>query len=122
MIPETIQKVLDAEEFEKYTYCFYQWFGYNFYLYNFIYNYKIFEIIISVNKNYLTDLELLIKQMISDDDNYAKKQKIMLTEPKMLLIMENIYDITSDCPHNYEIATSLRKYFYEHGQLELTHQ
>lgn len=128
MIPETIQKVLDTEEFEKYAYCFYQWFGYNFYLYNFIYNYKIFEIIISVNNNYLNDLEILIKQMINDDYdendniNFEKNKKIMLTEPKMLLVMENVYDISSDCPYKYEIATSLRKYFYEHGQLELSHQ
>ena len=128
MIHETIQKVLDSKEFEKYAYCFHQWFGYNFYLYNFIYNYKIFEIIISVNNNYLTDLEILIKQMINDDYdendniNFEKNKKIMLTEPKMLLVMENVYDISSDCPYKYEIATSLRKYFYEHGQLELSHQ
>jgi hypothetical protein len=124
MVPETIQKVLDNEEFEKYAYCFYQWFGYNFYLYNFIYNYKIFEIIISVNNNYLTDLEILIKQLINDEYdniNFEKNNKIMLTEPKMLLVMENIYDITSDCTYKYEIATSLRKYFYQHGQLELSY-
>lgn len=126
MIPETIQKVLDNEEFEKYAYCFYQWFGYKFYFYNFIYNYKIFELIMSVNSNFLNDFEIFIKQLINDDDidniNDTKKQKIMLTDPKILLIMENIYDITSDCSYKYEIATSLRKYLYEHGQLELTHE
>ena len=129
MIPETIQKVLGNQEFEKYTYCFYQWFGYKFYFYNFIYNYKIIELLASVNDNWLNDFEIFIKQLIYDDDDETvfinndstKKQKIMLTDPKMLLVMDNVYDITSDCSYKYEIATSLRKYFYEHGQLELTH-
>jgi len=128
MIPETIQKVLDNKEFEKYTYCFYQWFGYKFYFYNFIYNYKIIELLASVNDNWLNDFEIFIKQLIYDDDetvfinnDSTKKQKIILTDPKMLLVMDNVYDITSDCSYKYEIATSLRKYFYEHRQLELTH-
>jgi hypothetical protein len=128
IIPETIQKVLDNQEFEKYTYCFYQWFGYKFYFYNFIYNYKIIELLASVNDNWLNDFEIFIKQLIYDDDetvfinnDSTKKQKIMLTDPKMLLVMDNVYDITSDCSYKYEIATSLRKYFYEHGQLELTY-
>lgn len=121
MIPETIQKVLDNQEFEKYTYCFYQWFGYKFYFYNFIYNYKIIELLASVNDNWLNDFEILVKQLINENVDSTKKQKIMLTDPKMLLVMDNVYDITSDCSYKYEIATSLRKYFYEHGQLELTH-
>uniref|UniRef100_A0A6C0E8N0 Uncharacterized protein n=1 Tax=viral metagenome TaxID=1070528 RepID=A0A6C0E8N0_9ZZZZ len=128
MIPETIQKVLDNPEFEKYTYCFYQWFGYKFYFYNFIYNYKIIELLASVNNNWLSDFEIFVKQLIYDHDetvfinnDSTKKQKIMLTDPKMLLVMDNVYDITSDCSYKYEIATSLRKYFYEHGQLELSY-
>jgi len=120
MIPETIQKVLDNQEFEKYTYCFYQWFGYKFYFYNFIYNYKIFGLIMSINDNYLNDLEMLVKELIGDDvNNNEKNKKMLVTEPKMLLIMENIYDITSECSHTYEITTSFRKYLYEHGQIEL---
>ena len=126
MIPETIQKVLDNQEFEKYTYCFYQWFGYKFYFYNFIYNYKIIELLASVNDNWLNDFEIFIKQLIYNEDetifinnDSKKKQKIMLTDPKMLLAMDNIYDITSDCSYKYEIATSFRKYFYDYGQLEL---
>ena len=125
MIPETIQKVLDSKEFEKYAYCFHQWFGYKFYFYNFIYNYKIFQLIMTVNDNYLNDLETLVKELICDDVNYdntndnTKNQKMLLTEPKMLLIMENIYDITSECYYTYEISTSFRKYLYEHGKIEL---
>ena len=76
----------------------------------------------------MNDFEIFIKQLIYDDDetvfinnDSTKKQKIMLTDLKMLLVMDNVYDITSDCSYKYEIATSLRKYFYEHGQLELRH-
>jgi hypothetical protein len=119
MIPETIQKVLDNKEFEKYTYCFYQWFGYKFYFYNFIYNYKIIELLTITNNHWLDDFEIFVKQLINENVDSTKTQKIMLTDPKMLLVMDNVYDITSDCSYKYEIAISLRKYFYEHGQLEL---
>jgi hypothetical protein len=75
----------------------------------------------SINDNYLNDLEMLVKELIGDDvnDDNIKNKKMLVTEPKMLLIMENIYDITSECSHTYEITTSFRKYLYEHGQIEL---
>jgi hypothetical protein len=38
--PPIMQKCLDKFSGGKYAYCFYQWFGYNVYTYNLIYNYK----------------------------------------------------------------------------------
>jgi len=44
MIPSTIQKILDRSQNERYSRCFYQWYGPSVYTYNLIYNYKSYDL------------------------------------------------------------------------------
>ena len=43
-IPKCIHSILSTSEYKDYIECFYEWFGYNHYLYNHIYNYKYHSI------------------------------------------------------------------------------
>jgi hypothetical protein len=86
MIPETIQNTLNSLSPDKYSYCFYQWFGYRFYMYNFIYRYKrhlVYEIF-----NYATILEKLF------ENNGSYNNRNTITSKGFSEFLENIYDIT----------------------------
>ena len=87
MIPETIQNALinDTGSDKKFSGCFYQWFGYRFYTYNFIYRYKRHTVYAVFN--YTNKLEKLIEDMEIDE----KTRKLKSFND----FIENIYDIAS---------------------------
>jgi hypothetical protein len=110
MIPETIQSLLDKHESGRYAYCFYEWFGYHFYLYNFIYNYKRIAHLpnISILRD---DLTQFIKNRYIDciflEKNYNQK----------IRFLDNIYDITLPVSIEQGFTTSLKEYLIENGEL-----
>ena len=88
MIPEIIQNSLDICSSNKYSNCFYQWFGYRYNMYHFIYKYKkhiVYEI-----HGYNTLLEKIIE---NSSLNSFEVKKIKSSEFNNFL--ENIHDITS---------------------------
>jgi hypothetical protein len=88
MIPETIQKLLDTFSADKYSNCFYQWFGYRYNMYHFIYKYKkhiVYEIL-----GYIILLEKLI-----ENESLTSYDKTKLKSNEFNNFLENIHDITS---------------------------
>ena len=49
IVPVKIQKTLDTLADGKYATCFYQWYGYHYYMYNLVYNYKLYNSTLRLN-------------------------------------------------------------------------
>jgi hypothetical protein len=113
MIPKTIQSVLDRPEYARYSYCFHEWFGYRFYLYNFIYNYK--RCLLSYNcVGFIEELEMFMKSQYQDN----MKSTAVVQNINTIRFWESIYDITAMAECNNKIATNLTEYLLENRQLE----
>ena len=112
MIPTTIQHILDRPEYFKYSYCFYEWFGYRYYLYNFIYNYKKCLTTFTAN-SYINELEMFMKSQYNDN----MKSTAVVQNINTLLFWESIYDITSTTSGRHGIATNFTNYLLENDQL-----
>lgn len=114
MIPTTIQNILDHPHFSQYSKCFYEWFGYRFYLYNFIYNYKNCRMAFS-GYNFINELETFMKCQY--DDNM--KSTAVVQNVNTIRFWESIYDITTMTTVGKRgIATNLTEYLIENGQME----
>jgi hypothetical protein len=113
VIPETIQRILDKFEKGKYAYSFYEWFGYRFYLYNFIYNYK--KVVCLFNRSSLMEE---LSQFIQN--RYLNGMSIEESRGKQKLrFLDSIYDITMPTSYTDGFTTSLKDYLIENGELEL---
>lgn len=113
MIPRTIQDVLNTLEFLEYTECFYDWFGYRFYLYNFIYKYKINSILIGLTR-IVPDLESIIECQVQNNISTI----LVVQNAAILRFLDNIYDITTPVKEETVIMTvSLKQYLLDHDQL-----
>lgn len=113
MIPRTIQDVLNTPEFLEYTECFYDWFGYRFYLYNFIYKYKINSILIGLTR-IVPDLESIIECQVQNNISTI----LVVQNAAILRFLDNIYDITTPVKEETVIMTvSLKQYLLDHDQL-----
>jgi len=113
MIPKTIQSILDDDDNTKYENCFYEWFGYNFYLYNLIYNYKNCMYLHRVP--YLKqDLENLIQKHCIDNKKYIS----VIQSTGLLKFLGEIYDITGpETGDNGKMATSILKVLFDTNQI-----
>mgnify|MGYP000876611984 CR=1 FL=1 len=103
MIPQKIQSSLDNTVYDR---CFYQWFGYRFQFYNYVYNYKNLQdnsqtVIRSINS-----VESLLK-------NIKKKQHstTVVQDEDVLYILKNIYNI---CDHNYTYTNMMVSAFHNY--------
>uniref|UniRef100_A0A6C0JJM2 Uncharacterized protein n=1 Tax=viral metagenome TaxID=1070528 RepID=A0A6C0JJM2_9ZZZZ len=82
IIPETLQNSLNNSSNTKYCECFYQWFGYRYYIYNFIFKYK---------KHYTYDIfnyARILEQFIENNDERLLKRGFVE-------FLDNICDIMS---------------------------
>ena len=112
MIPKTIQLVLN--ESSEYSDCFYEWFGYRFYLYNFIYRYKPYEFGLHLGR-LIPDIVFLIENQTKDN----MKSVSVVQNSELIKFLDNIYDITNrvDNDDDTNIAVSLKKYLSINKQL-----
>ena len=113
MIPVTIQQILDKPENIKYSRCLYEWFGYRFYLYNFVYCYKTCHLYFSAY-TYINELEAFMK--CQHEDNM--KSTAVVQNINTIRFWESIYDITTMSYEQFGIAINLKDYLIENGQLE----
>lgn len=113
MIPRTIQSVLNRPDFIEYTECFYDWFGYRFYLYNFLYRYKYNSILMGIT-TVVPDLESIVEGQIQ---NNSKDIMVVQSTP-ILRFLDNVYDITTYAKKDStKMTTSLKEYLLDHNQL-----
>jgi hypothetical protein len=117
MIPATIDTVLSKPIYARYAYCFYQWFGYRFYMYNFVYNYRKYNAHPS-----MTGLTREVEKIFKDSERtlgrLAHSDQCVYSE-KTLAFWDNIYDITTpvaevgQAVRYHKMAVSLKDYLYD---------
>lgn len=83
MIPDVIQDTLDDTEYSE---CFYDWFGYNFYVYDFVYKYKTCQ--------YLGNPSKTLETFIYERYSRVTTGVIVIQDIKLLQWIMNVYDIT----------------------------
>lgn len=109
VIPETIQHILNLEANNLYSECFYDWFGYNNHLYNYIYCYKLYR----HNFIILQRLEQIIEQI-----TYNSNAKISFRDYNETNYLDKIYDITGNGIDKYRLSMSLRDHLIANNHLE----
>lgn len=114
MIPKTIQSVLN--ESSEYSDCFYEWFGYRFYLYNFIYRYKPYEFGLHLGR-LIPDIEFLIEKQTKDN----MKSVSVVQNSALIKFLDNVYDITGGVDNDdyTNMTVSLKKYLSINKQLAI---
>jgi hypothetical protein len=86
-VVKTITSVLDKDIFSIYKDCFYQWYGYKYYLYNCIYKHSVSYTDLYIN-NTITDLNQLMRVWSGATYTHLDYNS------KMKNLLENSYDIT----------------------------
>lgn len=109
IIPETIQQVLNIEHNSVYSERFYDWFGYSYPLYNYIYCYKKYR------NNYMAmrRLEAILIRLKEDPC-----VKIKFRDYNETNYWDKIYDITSYGIDKYRLSMSLRERLISDNNLE----
>ena len=111
-IPEIIQKKLDKTVYSE---CFYEWFGYRFYLYNFIYSYKKYGQCYFMHQDLIREVESSIKKRATDPFMVTVIQNIGTQ-----IFWDNIFDLTLPCyGTGPRLAVSLKEYLAENRQIAL---
>lgn len=113
LIPKKIHELF--EKFDRYSDCFYNWFGYSMFTYNFIYNYNRYMYLI----NWRETFRLFSQTLVDVPLSYMNIMKVLehqttqtLDYPSRLKhFAENCVDITTFCPEYETIALPLSKYF-----------
>uniref|UniRef100_A0A6C0AS37 Uncharacterized protein n=1 Tax=viral metagenome TaxID=1070528 RepID=A0A6C0AS37_9ZZZZ len=111
-IPEVVQKCLNPTPYSE---CFYEWFGYRFYLYNFIYNYKKYGQNYFMYRDTIKELESNILKRYADpcmvtiiQDNITSK------------FWDNVFDLSNPSNDSSKLAVSLKEFLVDNGQLVVT--
>ena len=85
-IPQIVQEKLN--ETEAYDNCFYQWFGYRYYFYNYIYKYKNLQISGQMALKGINSVEILLEKLSKQTFT-----TVVLQEKEALFILKNMYNI-----------------------------
>ena len=109
IIPETIQRVLNCNKNNIYSERFYDWFGYNCSLYNYIYCYKLYR----NNYTAMRRLETMLNRLAIDPST-----KIKFRDYNETNYWDKIYDITSYGIDKYRLSMSLRERLISNNNLE----
>jgi hypothetical protein len=109
VVPETIQRVLNEPENRLYSDRFYDWFGYNPLLYNYVYCYKLYQ------NNYM-DMRRL-EQMLDQLNNHPKI-KIKFNNYNETNYWDYVYNITSSGCDKHRLVMSLRERLINNDNLE----
>lgn len=108
-IPETIQRVLNSSKNIIYSERFYDWFGYNSTLYNYIYCYKLYQ----NHYSSMRRLETILVRLA--EDPYTK---IEFRDYNETNYWDKIYDLTSYGIDKYRLTMSLREQLIQNNNLE----
>jgi hypothetical protein len=116
MIPEVIQNTLNNT---VYSNCLYEWFGYRFHLYNFIYNYKNYGQHSFMYRDTIRSLEASIKKRMSDPFMVS-----VIQDSATNTLWDNVFDLTTPVSVlrnglDSRLAISLKEYLVENGQLQI---
>lgn len=109
-IPDAIQQVLDLESNACYSYCFYDWFGYNQVRYNYVCCYKY--------KNQFNYSAIVKLEKILNDLNRDPSAKIIVRNYAETKFWDKIYDITGYGIDKNKISMSLREWFIYNKNLK----
>jgi len=109
-IPNNIYAILIRPQYNDYMESFYEWFGYNRYLYNFIYKYKYFQLY----RGAYSSLNLLYDTIktIEYDDNY----QLCISNPQTIHFWNYVYTITNP---NTKL-TSIYEYLRDDNKIKVT--
>lgn len=109
LIPNVIYSILKRPDNNDYVDCFYEWFGYNQYLYNFIYKYKYYMIY----RGAYTQINMLQDTLdkIKKNDNY----KLISKDIKSINFWKHVYDITDN--NNQHQLTSIFDNLYSNRKI-----
>ena len=109
-IPNNIYAILIKPEYKDYIESFYEWFGYNQYLYNFIYKYKYYQLY----RGAYSSLNLLYDTIktIEYDDNY----QLCISNTRTIHFWNYVYTITN---HNTKL-TSIYEDFVNANKIKVT--
>jgi len=108
-IPNNIYAILINPLYKDYIESFYEWFGYNSYLYNFIYKYKYYKIY----RGAYSSLNLLSDTIKTMGIN--KNYQLTISNPQVLNFWNYIYDFT----HPNNKLTSIYQSFSEDGKIKV---
>lgn len=108
-IPNNIYAILINPLYKDYIESFYEWFGYNAYLYNFIYKYKYYKIY----RGAYSSLNLLSDTMKTMGTN--RNYQLTISNPQVLNFWNYIYDFT----HPNNKLTSIYQSFSEDGKIKV---
>ena len=92
MIPTTIQEIIDRTEFKEYENSFYQWFGYNQYLYDFIYCYKQLHLNVIQSRDIYA-----IERLVCSEYLNSSGKTMVIQDKNVIHIMSNMFDIAKTC-------------------------
>jgi hypothetical protein len=113
-LPTLIQEILNQTEYEQYSACFYNWFGYSIYTYNIIYNHKKYmfslmhnELFIILNKSlqntHLSCMNLdLVKECIDNENEHYFRP--------FVYFLKHSIDITTFCTSPDDIGLPMITY------------
>lgn len=99
-IPKTIQTVLNTTD--DYSECFYQWFGYRYLFYNYLYNYKLLHSYPSMY-THINEIELLIDKLAKT----TLTNKIVVQNRGVIFALHHIYNFCEQTIFTDKIASSL---------------
>lgn len=85
-IPQIIQEKLN--ETETYDNCFYQWFGYRYYFYNYVYKYKNLQRSGQIVLKGINSVEILLEKLSKQSFT-----TVVLQDKEALFILKNMYNI-----------------------------
>ena len=88
-IPNTIYAILKTSQYKDYIESFYEWFGYNAYLYNFIYKYKYYQLY----RGAYSSLNLLYDTIKTIE--YDNTYQLCISNPQIINFWHYVYNITN---------------------------
>jgi hypothetical protein len=114
MIPDVIQSSLNRTQI--YDSCFYQWFGYRYYFYNYVYNYKNLQNSGQKALNGINYTEVLLEKL--SKHSYTP---VVVQNEDALFILKNIYNICDVNHVNEYILCNLYEEFKLYNSILYIH-
>lgn len=106
-IPRIIQEKLD--ETETYDNCFYQWFGYRYYFYNYVYKYKNLQRSGQIVLKGVNSVEILLEKLSKQSFT-----TVVLQDKEALFILKNMYNICEPNHVNESIISNAYEEFKQY--------
>lgn len=109
-VPQIIQEKLN--ETEIYDNCFYQWFGYRYYFYNYIYKYKNLQRYGQMVLRGINSVELLLQELSKN-----ALTTLVIQDEEALYILKNIFNICEPNQFNEYITYNAYDEFKQYNNI-----